>query len=85
MMAQARMRWQARPATEKVDIFTTPNGMTQVTQVATSMDVDGKGKVWVTSGTERSASIRRRARSRVQSINYTTRTGREWKYGLAGD
>jgi streptogramin lyase len=74
------------PATEKVDIFTTPNGMTQVTQVATSMDVDGKGKVWVTSGT---GALRfdpeTRAFTEFKSINYTTADGQGMTYGLAGD
>jgi len=74
------------PATEKVEIFTTPKGMTEVTQVATSMDVDGKGKVWVTSGT---GALRfdpeTRAFTEFKSINYTTADGLGMTYGLAGD
>jgi len=32
------------PADRKVEIFTTPKGMTEVTQVATSMDCDRQGQ-----------------------------------------
>ncbi len=74
------------PATEKVDVFTTPKGMTEVTQVATSMDVDGKGKVWVTSGT---GALRfdpgTRQFTEFKSATYTTPDGQGMTYGLAGD
>jgi streptogramin lyase len=74
------------PETEKVDIFTTPKDMTQVTQVATSLDVDGKGKIWVTSGT---GALRfdpeTRQFSEFKSVHYTTEDGVGMTYGLAGD
>jgi streptogramin lyase len=74
------------PATEKVEKFTTPKGMTQVTQVATSMDVDGKGKIWVTSGT---GALRfdpeTRQFTEFKSSTYTTPDGVGMTYGLAGD
>jgi streptogramin lyase/mono/diheme cytochrome c family protein len=74
------------PQTEKVEIFTTPQGMTQVTQVATSLDVDGKGKIWVTAGT---GALRfdpeTRQFTEFKSVNYTTADGVGMTYGLAGD
>jgi streptogramin lyase len=74
------------PTTEKVDMFTTPKGMTEVTQAATSMDVDGKGKVWVTSGT---GALRfdpeTHQFTEFKSVNYTTPDGNGMTYGLAGD
>jgi streptogramin lyase/mono/diheme cytochrome c family protein len=74
------------PATEKVEIFTTPKGMTPVTSVATSMDVDGKGKIWVTSGT---GALRfdpdTRQFTEFKSLTYTTPDGEGRTYGLAGD
>jgi len=74
------------PETEKVEVFTTPQGMTAVTQVATSLDVDGKGKVWVTSGT---GALRfdpqTKQFSEFKSVNYTTADGVGMTYGLAGD
>jgi streptogramin lyase/mono/diheme cytochrome c family protein len=74
------------PTTEKVEVFTTPKGMTEVTQVATSLDVDGKGKVWVTAGT---GALRfdpeTRQFTEFKSVNYTTADGQGMTYGLAGD
>jgi streptogramin lyase len=74
------------PATEKVEVFTTPKGMTQVTAVATSMDVDGKGKIWVTSGT---GALRfdpdTHQFAEFKSLTYTTPDGEGRTYGVAGD
>jgi streptogramin lyase len=74
------------PNTEKVEIFTTPKGMTPATQVATSMDVDGKGKIWVTSGT---GALRfdpdTRQFTEFKSNTYYTADGEGRTYGLAGD
>jgi streptogramin lyase len=38
------------PATEKVEVFTVPEGMTGPTATAGTSDVDGKGKIWSTTG-----------------------------------
>jgi len=38
------------PASEKIDVFTVPEGMTGPTPVAGTVDVDGKGKIWATTG-----------------------------------
>ena len=38
------------PATEKVKVFTVPEGMTGPTTTAGTVDVDGKGKIWATTG-----------------------------------
>jgi streptogramin lyase len=38
------------PVTEKIDVFTPPPGMTGPTPVAGTVDVDGKGKIWATTG-----------------------------------
>ncbi|MBZ5661585.1 MAG: carboxypeptidase regulatory-like domain-containing protein [Acidobacteriia bacterium] len=74
------------PVTEKVEVFTTPKGMTPPTQVATSIDVDGKGKVWVTSGT---GALRfdpeTRQFTEFKSKSYITPDGEGMTYGLTGD
>ena len=74
------------PVTEKVETFTTPKGMTPVTQVATSLDVDGKGKIWVTAGT---GALRfdpdTRQFTEFKSTSYFTPDGEGRTYGLAGD
>ena len=74
------------PVTEKVEVFTTPKGMTPPTQVATSLDVDGKGKVWVTSGI---GALRfdpeTRQFTEFKSKSYTTPDGDGMTYGLTGD
>lgn len=38
------------PATEKIEVFTVPEGMTGPTTTAGTVDVDGKGKIWATTG-----------------------------------
>ncbi len=38
------------PATEKIEVFTPPQGMTGPTTAAGTVDVDGKGKIWATTG-----------------------------------
>ena len=38
------------PATEKIEVFTPPQGMTGPTTAAGTIDVDGKGKIWATTG-----------------------------------
>src|SRR5579884_754262 len=38
------------PVTEKIDVFTPPAGMTGPTPAAGTVDVDGKGKIWATTG-----------------------------------
>jgi len=38
------------PRTEKIDIYTPPAGMTGTTTVAGTVDVDGKDKIWATTG-----------------------------------
>ncbi len=74
------------PNTEKVDIFTTPKGMTPVTQVATSLDVDGNGKIWVTAGT---GALRFDPQTQqfteFKSNSFYTPDGDGRTYGIAGD
>jgi streptogramin lyase len=38
------------PATEQIKVFTVPEGMTGPTAAAGTVDVDGKGKIWATTG-----------------------------------
>lgn len=38
------------PATEQIKVFTVPEGMTGPTATAGTADVDGKGKIWATTG-----------------------------------
>jgi len=38
------------PSTEKLDVYTPPAGMTGTTTAAGTVDVDGKDKIWVTTG-----------------------------------
>jgi streptogramin lyase len=38
------------PVTEKIDVFTPPPGMTGPTTAAGTVDIDGKGKIWATTG-----------------------------------
>ncbi len=38
------------PITEKIEVFTPPQGMTGPTTAAGTVDVDGKGKIWATTG-----------------------------------
>jgi streptogramin lyase len=38
------------PVTEKIELFTVPQGMTGPTATAGTADVDGKGKIWATTG-----------------------------------
>jgi virginiamycin B lyase len=38
------------PNTDKIDVFSPPAGMNGPTPVAGTLDVDGKGKVWATTG-----------------------------------
>jgi len=38
------------PASEKIEVFTVPEGMTGPTTTAGTVDVDGKGKIWATTG-----------------------------------
>jgi streptogramin lyase len=74
------------PNTEKVEVFPTPKGMTPPTQVATSLDVDGRGKIWVTSGL---GALRfdpeTRQFTEFKSKTYLTNEGEGRTYGLAGD
>jgi streptogramin lyase len=74
------------PNTEKVEIFNTPKGMTPVTKVATSIDVDGKGKIWVTSGR---GGIRfdpeTQQFTEFKSKSYMTPDGEGMTYGITGD
>ncbi len=38
------------PTTEEIKVFTVPEGMTGPTATAGTVDVDGKGKIWATTG-----------------------------------
>jgi streptogramin lyase len=74
------------PDAQKIDVFTPPKGMTGTASAATTIDVDGKGKVWVTAGigalrfdpdTERFTEFK--------SLTQSSTMGTPGTYGLAGD
>ena len=75
------------PVSQTIQVFTPPQGMSGVTGGATTIDVDGKGKVWVTAGTgalrfdpETSTFM-----AEYKSLHYTTADGTGNTYGLAAD
>jgi streptogramin lyase len=75
------------PVAQKIDVFSPPKEMSGVTGGATTIDIDGKGKVWVTAGTgalrfdpETSTFM-----AEYKSLSYTTADGTGNTYGLAAD
>lgn len=74
------------PATEKIDVFTPPAGMTGPTPAAGTVDVDGKGKIWATTGP---GAVRfdpeRKQFTEYKSPVYENSDGIGNTYGLAAD
>jgi streptogramin lyase len=74
------------PANEQIEVFTPPKGMLPVTNVATTIDFDGKGKIWVTAGR---GALRfdpdTKQFTEFKSLTYQTSAGEGMTYGLAAD
>jgi len=74
------------PATEKIEVFTVPGGMTGPTTTAGTVDVDGKGKVWATTGP---GAVRfdpdKKEFTEFKSPIYKNSDGIGNTYGLAAD
>ena len=75
------------PVAQKIDVFSPPQTMSGVTGGATTIDVDGKGKVWVTAGTGalRFDPETQQFMQEYKSLSYTTADGTGNTYGLAAD
>jgi streptogramin lyase len=73
------------PKTEKIDVFTPPEGMSG-TGGATTVDYDGKGKIWVSApdGLLR-FDPESSAWTQYKTQTYKTATGTGVTYGAAGD
>jgi streptogramin lyase len=72
------------PKTEKIDVFSPPKGMTRIG--GNTVDVDGKGKVWVT--TELGAlrfDPELKTFTEFKSPNFLTSDGAGSTYGMAAD
>jgi virginiamycin B lyase len=69
------------PATEKIDVFPAPKTMN-----GTSVDVDGKGKIWTTAipGALR-FDPETKQYTQFKSVTYYTPEGEGRPYGIAGD
>jgi len=74
------------PATEKIEVFTPPRGMTGPTTAAGTVDVDGKGKIWATTGP---GAVRfdpqKKEFTEFKSPIYENSDGIGSTYGLAAD
>jgi streptogramin lyase len=74
------------PATEKIEVFTPPQGMTGPTTAAGTVDVDGKGKIWATTGL---GAVRfdpqKKEFTEFKSPVYENSDGIGSTYGLAAD
>ena len=74
------------PATEKIEVFTPPQGMTGPTTAAGTIDVDGKGKIWATTGP---GAVRfdpqKKEFTEFKSPVYENSDGIGSTYGLAAD
>jgi len=74
------------PATEKIEVFTPPQGMTGPTTAAGTVDVDGKGKIWATTGP---GAVRfdpqKKEFTEFKSPIYENSDGIGSTYGLAAD
>jgi streptogramin lyase len=74
------------PATEKIEFFTPPQGMTGPTTAAGTVDVDGKGKIWATTGP---GAVRfdpqKKEFTEFKSPVYENSDGIGSTYGLAAD
>jgi streptogramin lyase len=74
------------PITEKIEFFTPPQGMTGPTTAAGTVDVDGKGKIWATTGP---GAVRfdpqKKEFTEFKSPVYENSDGIGSTYGLAAD
>jgi streptogramin lyase len=74
------------PATERIEVFTPPQGMTGPTTAAGTVDVDGKGKIWATTGP---GAVRfdpqKKEFTEFKSAVYENSDGIGSTYGLAAD
>jgi streptogramin lyase len=74
------------PVTEQIEVFTVPEGMTGPTATAGTADVDGKGKIWATTGP---GAVRfdpgTRQFTEFKSPIYKNADGIGNTYGLAAD
>ena len=74
------------PVTEKIEVFTPPQGMTGPTTAAGTVDVDGKGKIWATTGP---GAVRfdpqKKEFTEFKSPVYENSDGIGSTYGLAAD
>jgi len=74
------------PGTEKIEVFTPPQGMTGPTTAAGTIDVDGKGKIWATTGP---GAVRfdpqKKEFTEFKSPVYENSDGVGSTYGLAAD
>ncbi len=74
------------PGTEKIEVFTPPQGMTGPTTAAGTVDVDGKGKIWATTGP---GAVRfdpqKKEFTEFKSPVYENSEGIGSTYGLAAD
>ena len=74
------------PVTEQIEIFTPPPGMTGPTTAAGTVDVDGKGKIWATTGP---GAVRfdpqKKGFTEFKSPIYENSDGVGSTYGLAAD
>ena len=74
------------PGTEKIEVFTPPQGMTGPTTAAGTIDVDGKGKIWATTGP---GAVRfdpqKKEFTEFKSPVYENSDGIGSTYGLAAD
>lgn len=74
------------PVTEQIEVFTPPPGMTGPTTAAGTVDVDGKGKIWATTGP---GAVRfdpqKREFTEFKSPIYENSDGVGSTYGLAAD
>lgn len=74
------------PVTEEIKVFTPPQGMTGPTTAAGTVDVDGKGKIWATTGP---GAVRfdpqKQQFTEFKSPVYENADGIGSTYGLAAD
>jgi streptogramin lyase len=76
---------RVNPKTQKIDVFTPPTGM-MPTGGATTVDYDGKGKIWVSApeGALRFDPVEARF-TEYKSLTYKTPNGNGVTYGMAAD
>ena len=82
----ARAAGEVDPATEKMEVYSPPPGMDGPTTVAGTIDVDGKGKIWASTGV---GAVRfdpdTKQFKEFKSPTYKNADGIGNTYGLAAD